>query len=227
MSGQIVNVSNSEAISEIALKCGDPFFRDFPRNIYSQAVYRSQRGIAKEFGILDRIWTYTNEDGTSPINVTPLNLNGVWKIDVVREDVTTEYDLRRLEDVLESVDTTEAIYHILYNANQHMLYYTNAAEDDVVTVYYTSSIAGEEDYEPYDNDGNEIAVPVLPNKYFEEVIRRGVRYIAQLGLATFEADKAQKYQRVLQMYTRSTDEAIESNLEKSRPFILIKPFQYP
>ena len=227
MSGQIVNVSNSQAISEVALKCGDPFFKDFPRNIYSQAVYRAQRSIAKEFGILDRIWTYTNEEGTSPIDVTPLNLNGVWKVDITRDDVDTEYDLRRLEDVLESVETTDAFYHIFYNANQNLLYYTNPEADDVITIYYTSSIAGEEDYEPFDNEGNQIAVPVLPNKYFEEVLRRGVRYIAQLGLATFEADKAAKYTRVLQLYTRATDESIESNLEKSRPWIQIKPFQYP
>ena len=52
MPGQIVNISNNQAISEVALKCGDPFFRDFPKNIYSQAVYRAEREIAKEYGTL-------------------------------------------------------------------------------------------------------------------------------------------------------------------------------
>ena len=47
MPGQIINISNSEAIAEVALKCGDPFFKDFPRNIYSQAVFRAERHIAK------------------------------------------------------------------------------------------------------------------------------------------------------------------------------------
>lgn len=227
MSGQIVNVSNSEAISEVALKCGDPFFKDFPRNIYSQAVYRSQRSIAKDFGIMDRIWTYTNTDGDSPIEIIPLNVNGIWKFDITRDEETTVYLLRKLEDILESDSTLDNYYHILYNANKYMLYYTNPEANDVITIYYTSLIAGEEDYEEYDSEGNPIAIPVLPNKYLEEVIRRAVRYIAQLGVVTFDADKAGKYTRVLQLYTRQADEMTERHLEKSRPFIQIKPFQYP
>lgn len=227
MAGQIVNVSNNEAISEVALKCGDPFFKDFPRNIYSQAVYRSQRSIAKDFGIMDRIWTYTNTDGDSPIEIIPLNVNGIWKFDITRDEETTVYLLRKLEDILESDSTLDNYYHILYNANKYMLYYTNPEANDVITIYYTSLIAGEEDYEEYDSEGNPIAIPVLPNKYLEEVIRRAVRYIAQLGVVTFDADKAGKYTRVLQLYTRQADEMTERHLEKSRPFIQIKPFQYP
>lgn len=228
MSGQIVNVSNDEAISEVALKCGDPFFKDFPRNIYSQAVYRAQRKIAKDYNILDRIWTYTNSLGTSPVQVIPLNVNGIWKIDITVVDGNPiEYTNSKLENVLESDATDDYLYHILYNANSNMLYYTNPAVEDTITVYYTSLIAGEEDYQPYDSEGNAIAVPVLPNKYLEEVIRHSVRYIAQLGIATFEEDKAKKYVRVLQLYTRRTDEVTETNLEKSRPWIEIKPFQYP
>ena len=228
MAGQIVNVSNNEAISEVALKCGDPFFKDFPRNIYSQAVYRAQRGIAKDFGIMDRVWSYTNTAGTSPIEIAPLNFNGAWKLDVtVVDGDAVEYDESKLEDVLESDATSDVLYHILYNANKYYIYYTNPAEDDVITLYYTSLIAGEEDYEPYDNEGNEIATPFLPNKFFEEVVRRGVRYIAQLGVATFEADKAAKYTRILTLYTQRDDMNKEIHLEKTRPWIELKPFQYP
>lgn len=227
MSGQIVNVNNNEAISEVALKCGDPFFKDFPKNIYSQGVYRAERSIAKEFGIMERIWTYTNTAGTSPIEIVPLNFNAAWKVDITVEDGDpVEYSNVKLEDVLESTTTSDTMYHVLYNANEHMLYYTNPAENDTITLYYTSSIAGEEDYEPYDSEGNAIAVPILPNKYFEEIVRRAVRYIAQLGIATFEADKAAKYTRVLQLYTQRSDQVTEKNLEKSRPFIEIQPFQY-
>lgn len=228
MPGQIVNISNNETISEVALKCGDPFFKDFPKNIYSQSIYRAERSIAKEFGILDRIWTYTNTAGTSPITILPLNFHGAWKIDIaITGGDSVEYVERKLEDVLNSSLTDDNYFHIFFNANQRNLYYTNPAVDDVITIYYTSLIAGEEDYEPYDSEGNATEVPVLPNKYFEEVVRRAVRYIAQLGVATFEEDKARKYTRILQIYTQRKDQEQEENLEKSRPFILIKPFQYP
>lgn len=228
MSGQIVNVSNSEAISEVALKCGDPFFKDFPKNIYSQGVYRAERSIAKDFGILDRIWTYTNTTGTSPITIAPLNFNGAWKVNVSLIDGDpAEYTERKIEDTFNSDLTSDNFYHILYNANQREFHYANPAIGDVITIYYTSLIAGEEDYELLDSDGNPIANPVLPNKYFEEVVRRAVRYIAQLGIATFEADKAAKYTRILRLYTQRADQVQERGLEKSRPFIMITPFQYP
>ena len=228
MSGQIVNVSNSEAISEVALKCGDPFFKDFPRNIYSQAVYRAQRAIAKDYGIMERIWSYVNDVGTSPIEIVPLNYNGDWKLDVTIVDGDpVQYDKVTLEEVLGSDATTDVLYHVLFNANKYYIYYSNPAVDDTITLYYTSSIAGEEDYEQFDSEGNAIAVPALPNKYFEETLRRAVRYIAQLGVATFEADKAAKYTRILQLYTQREDQVQERHLEKSRPWIEMTPFQYP
>lgn len=229
MAGQIVNISNDEAIAEVALKCGDPWFKDFPRNVYSQAVYRAERGIAKLYGIMDRVWTYTNTDGTSPIQITPLNLNGVWRVVVTTTDDTDEeYTEVTLDKVLDNDDSATAstnyYYHILYNANKYELYYTHPDTDDEIAIYYTSSIAGETDYEELDDDGNAQALPVLPNKYFEEVLRQAVRYIAKLGIATFEGNKAQKYGRVLQLYTRRRDETEERHLEKSRPWIEITPW---
>lgn len=35
MQEQVILVSNDSALSEVSLKCGDPFFIDFPKNIYS------------------------------------------------------------------------------------------------------------------------------------------------------------------------------------------------
>lgn len=227
MHGQIVNISNNEAIGEVALKCGDPWFKDFPRNVYSQAVYRAERYIAKLYGIMDRKWEYTNTAGTSPIDIEPLNLHGVWRVVITASDGTDEeYTEVTLDKVLDNADSSTAstnyYYNILYNANKYQLYYTWPAANDTVAIYYTSSIAGENDYEELDNEGNEQAIPVLPNKYFEEVTRQAVRYIAKLGIATFGGEKAQKYGRVLQAYTRRRDEVEERHLEKSRPWIEIK-----
>ena len=232
MPTQIVNISNNEAIGEVALKCGDPWFKDFPRNIYSQAVYRAERAIAKLYGVMERSVTITNDDtGTSPIVIEPLNFNGAWRITVTPDGGTeTLYEEVSLEKVLDNANSSTAstnyFYHILFNANQHELYYTFPELDDEITIYYTSSIAGEEDYEELDDEGNLQAIPVLPNKYFEETVRQAVRYMAKLGLAQFEGLKAQKYGRVLQVYTRKRDEVEERHLERSRPWIEVTPW-YP
>ena len=194
--GQIVNISNEEAIAEVGLKCGDPFFKDFPRNIYSQAVYRAERGIAKKYGIMERTWTYTNTDGTSPIAIVPLNFNGAYRVTVTpvsTEDETgveTNYSERKIEDVLDNADSTTAAsnyyYSIMFDSNQRMLYYTWPVADDEIKIYYTSSISGSTDYEGFDEEGNEQAIPVLPNIYYEEVLRQAVRYMAKLALAKFD-----------------------------------------
>lgn len=233
MPGQIVNVSNDQAISEVALKCGDPFFKDFPKNIYSQAVYRGTREIAKEYGIMDRIWSYTNTTGVSPFNIVPLNFNGAWRVGIIPTGDTVEriYTEVQLDSILDNDQSDTSItnyyYSIIYNANQYMFYYTWPAEDDTINVYYVSSVAGEEDYEYTDSEGNDNAIPVLPNKYFEELVRRAVRYMAKLGIATFDDRKAEKYARVLQLHTKRADEKQDMTLERSRPWIEIKPFIYP
>jgi len=229
---QIITVSNDEAIAEVALKCGDPFFKDFPQNIYTQAIYRAERAIAKEYGILDRVWSYTNTAGTSPIIITRLNFQGAFR--VVRtnsDDVIEVYQEQQLDIILDNSSSTTAAtnyyYNVMYNANTRYLYYTNPAVSDVIDVYYTSSIAGAEDYETNDADGNANALPVLPNAYFEEIVRRSILYIAKLGIVSHEGEKAKKYQNVLMIYRRPDDEQHEKELMRSRPWIQIKPLQYP
>jgi hypothetical protein len=226
MAGQIVNISNDEAISEVSLKCGDIYFKDFPKNIYSQAVYRAERSIAKEFKIMDRVWTYTNASGLSPIEVTPLNFNGAWRITITPANgPAIEYKEGQYDEVISNVNTSVYLYAPIFNANTRTIYYTNPLASDSVEIWYTSSIAGEEDYEETDADGNPNAIPVLPNIYFEEVIRRAVRYMAQLGIATFDQEKGNKYSRVLKIYTKRTDDIDEVGLQKDRAYIKIKPFQ--
>lgn len=232
MPGQIVNVSNDQAISEVALKCGDPFFKDFAKNIYSQAVYRAEREVAHRYGILDRVWTYTNITGTSPVVIAPLNFSAAWRVTITPADgEEIEYTQMQLDAILDNDSSPTAIenfyYAIIYNANQYEINYTFPVEDDLITIYYVSGIAGEEDYEVLDNEGNVNAIPVLPNKYFEEIVRRAVRYMAKLGIAQFEGLKAERYSRVLNIYTKRPDEAVDNSLERDRPWILIKPLQYP
>jgi hypothetical protein len=68
------------------------------------------------------------------------------------------------------------------------------------------------------------SVPVLHNKFQEEIIRRAVVYIAELGIATFNGMKAERYARILGRYTRNADIFPEQGLERDRPWIQVKAF---
>lgn len=238
MPGQIVNISWKEAVSETALKCGDPFFRDFPKNIYSQAVYRAERGIAKEYKIMDRILTIDNSAGDSEIDIGPLNFNGEWRVTVTpppadssSTSVAQEYSKVQYEEL---DDTTSSVlpdyrYSINYIGNRYVFRYNNVTADDEINIYYVSSIAGQEDYEYYDDQGNANLIPVIPNKYYEETVRRAVVYMGELGIASFDGLKAQRYTRILQRYTRPKDVREEKGLERNRPWIQIQAYttQFP
>jgi len=247
MPGQIVNISWKAALSETALKCGDPFFRDFPKNIYSQAIFRAERGIAKDYGILDRIWEYTNTAGDSEIDIGPLNFKGEWHLTVTPADVEEDdtelipstsvievnadgsYTYKRKQwEELNATDTAYE-YAINYIGNRYVLKYSSPAVGDVLKLYYVSSIAGEEDYEYYDENGNANLIPVLPNQYYEETVRRATIYIARLGIAKFSGDKARSYGRILEMYQQRDDIQPEKGLHRDRPWITVKTFstQYP
>ena len=238
MSGQIVNMNWREAVSEVALKCGDAFFRDFPKNIYSQAVFRAERAVAKRYGIMDRIWTYTNTAGSDEVDITPLNFNGEWRVTVTRTDtdavtgLVTTYDLEyikvpyeKVENPDDLVDTPDYRYSINYIGNRYVIRYSDPAALDVLTIYYTSGIAGEEDYEYFDENGDANLIPVIPNKYYEEVMRRAILYICDLGIAKFDQLKAQRYVRLMKRYTIPQEDLLpERGLEKDRPFIQVKAF---
>lgn len=241
MPGQIIHISSDEAISEVALKCGDPFYKDFPKNIYSQAVYRAERSIAKEFGILDRILTITTDNDSGEVEIYKLNFLGEWTVTLTQaEEEDTESETISTNSIALNTDgsvnlsktTWEKLletdsayeYAINYMADRYILKYNPAATGDVITIYYTSGIAGEEDFETYDQLGDTNIIPVLPNQYLEETIRRACIYIAGLGLAKFEGEKAVRYQRIIDFYRRRSDLSEDKTLYKDRPWIMIKPF---
>ena len=238
MPGQIVNISWKEALSETALKCGDPFFRDFSKNIYSQAVFRAERGIAKRYSILDRMITITNTDGVAELAITPLNFNGEWRVEVFRtgeDNLIGDFrEYSRTDDVTlgnetMSIAVPKQRYSLKYMANQYLFNYSWPQKNDVINIYYTSSIANEEDYTTFDDQGNPNLIPILPNKYYEETVRRAVIYIAELGIAGFQGEKLKRFMNILKRYTRPEDTSPERGLEKDRPWIVMKSFstQFP
>ena len=242
MAGQPLVITFNTAVDETALKCGDPFYKDFPKYIYQQAIYRSERSIAHDYSILDRILYITNGSGLSPrtINIglpasnTPLNFSGdVWRLTVTPSGgMEMEFQLRTIDEVLDNnlspTASSNYFYAIVYNTNNYYLYYTHPAVNDYITIFYAANIAGQEDYEPFGPEDIPNVLPALPNKYFEETVRRSVRYMAQLGIGKYEfGQKFERYSRLLTIYTRRADNAEDYNLERDRAWISIKPFQYP
>lgn len=224
MPTQIVNYGHNETVSEIALKCGDKLFKDFGKDIYAQAVYRAQRGIAIDYKILERIWnhTVTTDEAVAEteIVISPLNFDREIRFMVKHpdEDTYTTYEKVNTE-VSTDDDATE--YYVRYASNQYVFNYSNKEEGDIVAIHYVSGIAGLEDYEETDSDGNNNIIPVIPDKYYEEILRRGIIWIAQLGIAQFQAEKKEKYSDIYKLYYKIGK---DQNLVRDSQWITVKPF---
>lgn len=234
MAGQPLVITFNSAVDETALKCGDPFYKDFPKYIYQQAVYRAERSIAHDYKILDRIATITNTAGTSPQAMTPQNFDGAaWRVTVTPSGGSEQlYQLRTVDEVLDNNQSSTAAnnfyYAFMYNTQGYYLYYTLPVADDVITIYYSAAIAGQEDYDTYTAEGDDNVLPAIPNEYFEETVRRAVLYMVRLGIAKYESgEKAQRYNRLLTLYTRRSDNTDDFSLGRDRAWIQIKPLQYP
>jgi len=202
---QILKAFNKDLISEVALQCGDSQFVDFPETIYAQAAFRAQREVAKDYNILQREITLTTETDTwEDLNLSNFVAEAYVKVNGTKYDKRNELD-----------DTDATQYHIRFDNYQWQLNYTNKVAGDEVNIFYT--LTGDVSEE---QDGT----PIIPDKYYEEVVNKAVIYIAKLGIAQHEGVKLQKYQNVFRINQR---QKIDSSLAKDNSWISIKPFIYP
>jgi hypothetical protein len=237
--GQILSFVNESDISEVALQCGDEYFNDFNKNIYKQAIYRAQRDIARQYNVLERIWSYTTveTDLTGSILIDVNNFDYEYKVVINDIEYTKVNQLLSEDNIVAAlgVDDAEVLlasgatsiseqiqYTIRYETDGYYLNYNFRSIGDTIIIYYMTEIDGTQDYDEDEGD----TIPVLPNKFKEEIIKRSVVYIAKLALARFIGEKAEKYGRVLRIYSNPRNQR-DDTLERDRAWITIKPFQFP
>lgn len=222
---QIEKLYDNDLVSEIALMCNDFGFKDFRKETYAQAIYRSQRKIATKYNILERNISMTVQatEVDDPLYIglftTARNPISNFKVEF-RVGVNGEEFTKTNTVEWDADDSDLPKEYIIYfddgsgGQKGWVLDYYGKAEDDEIIIYYTTlgSEAGED-------DGNVI----LPNKYYEEVIRESIIFLSRIGIASFTQEKLAKYTRLMQLNTTNGD---NPNLERNDAWIRIKPFQF-
>lgn len=219
---QLVTSFDSDLLSEVAIALADEQFKDFPKNIYSQQAFRAARSISKEFDIFERTISLTMEeddiDDDTEIPILPLNFSYESHFAVNG----TEYTKTTFP--FQDVEEDDTLYYVRYVSNQYVFNYTNKAVDDVVNIQYSSVISGTDDYADTDDYGNENIIPVIPNRFYEEHMKRTIILMCKLGIAKYSGETGQKYQRLFALYS---GEKQEPHLHSNRTWVEIKPFRYP
>ncbi len=203
---QIVKAYNKEIISEVAAMCGDSEYRDHRREFYGQAVYRAMRKIAQEYSLIEYALYLTVEEFEVDLWLElPLtNFKGEMEVRVndiaynkVNDDPIEEYD-----------------YVLKFSNDKFLLDYTDKKTDDKIYIKYMSNGQTADEF-----DGT----PLIPNRYYEELLNKAVVYISKIGSAKFTAEKREKYLTLLKIYD-TPNEDYNPHLSKDNQWIMIKPF---
>jgi len=202
---------NEDFVSTLAFRCGDTNFEDFTKSIYGQAVFDAQRKIIKKFNILERYIDYkvTLEEIDSDYDI-PLYLNNF--------KAETRFIVNNIEYNQTERDRLESkTYYIRFNDEQSGWFfnYYGKSSEDIIRIYYIS-------YGPISEESD--GTPVIPDIYYDELIRRAIIEIAKYGVITFKEGKKEKYMDLLRLYSDDRETAM---LEPNTDWVRIKPFQYP
>ena len=243
-------MDNNQLLSEVSLRCGDPEFKDFEKQIYQRGIYRSNREIAKFYGILQKSFQFTLQDMTNSVDS-----------DIILDlpDMKAEYlvsvngnELVKVANKLES--QFRYAYYLEYKEGTWYFNYT-LGDSGLVTGI---DITGQDITETMSQSlferieaGNVVGtikamddviticytiIPdletdegdyLVPSKYEEEQIDRAVNYMAKLGITKYPAEgteKNLKYYRLYQLYKSEKKSDIDKNLAKDREFVKITPW---
>jgi len=212
---QIMKAYNNELISEVAFMCDDINFKDFKRTEYGQATFRAMRKIANEYGILEYQVGITIEN----YEITDEDGNDLW-VDLPFKNFKAETQVVINEVEYDKVNVSpenENEYVIKLNdlGSYVINYYGKQAGDKVVISYQSLGRSTDE------SDG----LPLLGDKYYEEILRQSVIQIAKIGIIRFREEKREKYAVLLR--TSGSSREFDPKLGRDDQWIKIQPFRYP
>lgn len=174
-----------EIISEIALRCDDVGFNDFPFNIYERAYERATRIIARKYNIFERVETFTLSEYTDS-----LTDDCILNLDNYDEDILVAVNDEVYDKVSHNAELTGQYYLQRIEEELRFNYarYEKALTDTITIVYRCLPTTSFDEGEFY-----------IPHRYEEEMINESVMYLAKLGIVKFKQEKSVKYQKLLQL----------------------------
>lgn len=238
-----------DLISEIALKCGDPEFKEFGKSEYMRALHRSNRQIAKLYGIDEKIFEFTlSEYGSEDENDIILDLPDFKAaVDVFVNGVRmykTDGTLDRHYQWAYYIRWINGELHFNYVKGQVGAIGMDISGLDITEVMSTG-ITERETAEPSartksSNDQVVIryyVIPdyettkngefIIPSEYEEQQILKGIIEMTDLGIAKYPSgEMAEKWVRLYKRYKERLGQYDMHNV-RDQEWVKIQPFKYP
>lgn len=243
-------MTTAQLLGEVSLRCGDPEFKDFEKQIYERAIYRSNREIAKFYGILQKTYSFTLQD-----QITAIDDDIILDLPDMKAEFLVSVNGNELVKVPNKIETDmRYVYYLEFREGTWYFNYTLGDNGLVSGIDITGQDITEtmsqslfERIESSDvqstikalSDQITICYTIIPDldsdlgeydiptKFEEEQINRAVNYMAKLGVTKYPvetSEKGQKYLRIMQMYKSEKRSDLDANIAKDRPFIKITPW---
>lgn len=243
-------MTTSQLLGEVSLRCGDPEFKDFEKQIYQRAIYRSNREIAKFYGILQKTLSFTLQD-----QISSMDDDIILDLPDMKAEFLVSVNGNELVKVANKIETDmRYVYYLEFREGTWYFNYTLGDNGLVSGIDITGQDITEtmsqslfERIESSDvqqtikafSDQITICYTIIPDldsdvgeydipsKFEEEQINRSVNYMAKLGITKYPvetSEKGQKYLRLIQMYKSEKRSDIDANIAKDREFIKIIPW---
>ncbi|HUV84397.1 MAG TPA: hypothetical protein VMV86_01745 [Methanosarcinales archaeon] len=243
-------MTDKQLRSEISLRCGDAEFKDFEPQIYDRAIYRCNRDIAKQYGILQKTLQFTLRDMVSDAqDDVPLTMSD-FKAEVLV--VVNGITLIKVSDKLEN--DYKGVYYMEFKEGTWYFNYTlgisapllgfNVTGRDITEIMshdiferieegevVTSLTKALDDsvtivYNIIPDLDSEIGEFDIPTKFEEEQIEKCMYYMAKLGMAKYpgENEKALKYQNLIKMYKMDKVSEYDKLIAKDSEWVKIQPW---
>jgi hypothetical protein len=238
---------NAELLSEVCQRCDDLGFKDFDKGKYLNALYRSNRLVARKYHLFQKLYTGTLNKMTSNFSADIL-----LDIPDMKEPIlvsVNDVNLRKKDHQI--IDNKDMYCYYMFRQpdGTYLFNYTMGPtlENEIFISSTDISTAMNEGLSERADDTNDWgksatdditilyeALPerdydeteyFIPTNYEEEQIEYAVLHMAKLGIAKFQEQKLDKYMRLYKLYKKNSDfdkEVVETT-EPTR----IQIFQYP
>ncbi len=182
-------MTDRELIAEIAIRCNDPNFQDFPENIYAKQLLKAKRKVAIKYRVFTRLYVFTKNNEENEKEDIKLSIPGFL----------SEYKVKVNKAVYDKKENDEKLGDLTYKLekleNELLFNYYPRNKTDLIKIYYISTLDEEED--------SDNIYPILPAEYEDEIINHAVLEMAKLGIARFPDIKSegnQKYTNLIKLY---------------------------
>lgn len=237
-------------ISEVALRCGDPNFKEFDVNTYKRALYRANREIAKNYEIFKKILSFK-------LNEMVSNIDDDIRITI--PDFKSEYMVRvnnyTLEKVTDEIQPQYRFaYYLEFKDGELFFNYVlggtllqNTIEVtglDITTEMSQGFFEKEEavrdlnlgkglqdeiviGYVSIPDLESELGEYDIPERFQEEQIEKSIFLIAKLGIVKYtdpESQVGNKYRNLLSLYKSEKTSDYDKAIAKDNAWIIIKPY---